>query len=132
MPRFARSVLTLIAASSSPLSIRPATARPAFVAFAKSPTSTSRTCASSNSAAVCASTMAPIAETTPEVETTSLPRWDLGKFGFATPFSEDIDSHLDETAKLAEAFKVSTNNDWIFCFCQEANQCSHHTLIIFI
>ena len=36
----------------------------------------------------------------------SLPRWDLGRFGFATPFSKDIDAHLDETAKLAESFKV--------------------------
>ena len=36
----------------------------------------------------------------------SLPRWDLGRFGFATPFSKDIDAHLGETAKLAESFKV--------------------------
>eukprot|EP00581_Thalassiosira_minuscula_P010123 CAMPEP_0183709544 /NCGR_PEP_ID=MMETSP0737-20130205/5568_1 /TAXON_ID=385413 /ORGANISM="Thalassiosira miniscula, Strain CCMP1093" /LENGTH=625 /DNA_ID=CAMNT_0025937673 /DNA_START=100 /DNA_END=1977 /DNA_ORIENTATION=- len=50
--------------------------------------------------------MAPIAETEAEETSSSLPRWDLGKFGFATPFSDDIDSHLDETAKLAEAFKA--------------------------
>lgn len=50
--------------------------------------------------------MAPIAEST----ASSLPRWDLSRFGFATPHSEDIDSHLDETAKLAEAFKVRTHH----------------------
>ena len=44
---------------------------------------------------------------TPEC-TSDLPRWDLSRFGFSSPFSDDIDSHLDETAKLAEAFKVRT------------------------
>lgn len=39
-------------------------------------------------------------------ETTTLPRWDLSRFGFSSPFSDDIDSHLDETAKLAESFKA--------------------------
>ena len=38
----------------------------------------------------------------------TLPRWDLSRFGFSSPFSDDIDSHLEETAKLAEAFKVRT------------------------
>lgn len=36
----------------------------------------------------------------------SLPRWDLSPFGFASPFSEDVDAHLDETASLARAFKA--------------------------
>ena len=51
----------------------------------------------------CRSTMAPEA---PEAET-SLPRWDLSRFGFETPHHEGIDVHLDETKKLAEGFKVS-------------------------
>jgi|EP00670_Eutreptiella_braarudii_P013817 pepF/M3 family oligoendopeptidase len=42
----------------------------------------------------------------PTIDTASLPRWDLSKFGFSSPFSEDIDSHLAETRKLAEAFKA--------------------------
>lgn len=44
----------------------------------------------------------------PAAESTNLPRWDLSRFGFPSPFSEEIDSHLEETAKLAEAFKVRT------------------------
>jgi len=39
-------------------------------------------------------------------ESTDLPRWDLSRFGFSSPFSDEIDSHLEETAKLAEAFKA--------------------------
>jgi hypothetical protein len=48
--------------------------------------------------------MAPSAE----AATASLPRWDLSRFGFETPHHEGVDAHLDETAKLAEAFKVDT------------------------
>ncbi len=44
-------------------------------------------------------------------ESTDLPRWDLSRFGFSSPFSDEIDSHLEETAKLAEAFKVRTALD---------------------
>jgi len=39
-------------------------------------------------------------------ESTDLPRWDLSRFGFSSPFSDEIDLHLEETAKLAEAFKA--------------------------
>ena len=35
-----------------------------------------------------------------------LPRWDLStRFGFDSPFSEDIDKHLEETRVSAKAFK---------------------------
>ena len=42
----------------------------------------------------------------PEAETSTLPRWDLSRFGFDSPFSDGIDSHLAETRKLAENFKA--------------------------
>ena len=36
----------------------------------------------------------------------ALPRWDLSsRFGFASPFSEDVDAHLSETRRLAQAFR---------------------------
>ena len=47
--------------------------------------------------------MAPEAET---ITTSTLPRWDLSRFGFDSPFSDGIDSHLAETRKLAENFKA--------------------------
>lgn len=46
--------------------------------------------------------MAPEAETS----TVSLPRWDLSRFGFDSPFSDGVDSHLSETRKLSESFKA--------------------------
>jgi oligoendopeptidase F len=36
-----------------------------------------------------------------------LPRWDLNRFGFESPFSEEIDKHLEETKSLSKAFKES-------------------------
>jgi hypothetical protein len=37
---------------------------------------------------------------------TSLPRWDLKRFGFDSPFSDLVDDHLAFTRKLAENFKA--------------------------
>jgi oligoendopeptidase F len=34
-----------------------------------------------------------------------LPRWDLTRFGFETPFSSQLDAHLEETKALSKAFK---------------------------
>jgi len=35
-----------------------------------------------------------------------LPRWDLeARFGFSSPFAEDIDAHLEQTKTLAKAFR---------------------------
>jgi oligoendopeptidase F len=48
-------------------------------------------------------TMAPEAVST-DVD---LPRWDLTRFGFESPFSEEIDKHLEETKSLSKAFKES-------------------------
>lgn len=89
MPRLARCALSLFVASSSSLSpaVVRRSARPFAVAFA-SPSSTS--CRAT-------ATMAPEA---------TLPRWDLSRFGFDSPFSDGIDSHLAETRKLAENFKA--------------------------
>ena len=96
MPRLARCALSLFVATSSP-SLSPfvrRSARPFAFAFAAPSRTTCRA----------ATTMAPEA---PEAETSnvSLPRWDLSRFGFDSPFSDGVDSHLSETRKLAEAFK---------------------------
>eukprot|EP00984_Skeletonema_dohrnii_P028134 scaffold17975_cov198-Skeletonema_dohrnii-CCMP3373.AAC.1 len=93
---FTRSVLSLIVASVSTCPARSSSAsRPAFIAaFAQSPPSApSTSCQATMTASVAA-------------ESTDLPRWDLSRFGFSSPFSDEIDSHLEETAKLAEAFKA--------------------------
>lgn len=37
----------------------------------------------------------------------NLPRWDLGRFGFESPFSSAIDQHLEETKARAKAFKAT-------------------------
>jgi len=95
---FTRSVLSLIIASASTCPARSSSAsRHAFIAaFAQSPPSApSTSCQATMTASVAA-------------ESTDLPRWDLSRFGFSSPFSDEIDSHLEETAKLAEAFKVRT------------------------
>jgi len=120
MPPFARPALALLYIASSSSSILPVVllARPSFfllAAFARSPTlslsvSAPSSSSSSPSTTSCransvTTTMAPIADDAAD-PSSSLPRWDLGKFGFSTPHSEDIDSHLDGTAKLAEAFKA--------------------------
>ena len=96
MPRLARCALSLFVATSSP-SLSPfvrRSARPFAFAFAAPSRTTCRA----------ATTMAPEA---PEAETSnvSLPRWDLSRFGFDSPFSDGVDSHLSETRKLAETFK---------------------------
>eukprot|EP00985_Skeletonema_marinoi_P005915 scaffold2572_cov75-Skeletonema_marinoi.AAC.3 len=93
---FTRSVLSLIVASASTCPARSSSAsRPAFIAaFAQSPPSApSTSCQATMTASVAA-------------ESTDLPRWDLSRFGFSSPFSDEIDLHLEETAKLAEAFKA--------------------------
>ncbi|KAK1740384.1 M3 family oligoendopeptidase [Skeletonema marinoi] len=93
---FTRSVLSLIVASASTCPARSSSAsRPAFIAaFALSPPSApSTSCQATMTASVAA-------------ESTDLPRWDLSRFGFSSPFSDEIDLHLEETAKLAEAFKA--------------------------
>ena len=80
-----RSLLRIIFSSSA-----------SFIAAQSPPTS----------ASCRATTPTMTAEDTTSNNAPSLPRWDLGRFGFASPFSDDIDSHLGETAKLAESFKV--------------------------
>ena len=97
---FTRSALSLIIASASTCPARCSSAsRPAFIAaYAQSPPSApSTSCQATMTASVAA-------------ESTDLPRWDLSRFGFSSPFSDEIDSHLEETAKLAEAFKVRTSH----------------------
>jgi hypothetical protein len=94
MPRLARCALSLFVATSSP-SLSPfarRSARPFAFAFAAPSRTTCRA----------ATTMAPEAETS---TSTTLPRWDLSRFGFDSPFSDGVDSHLSETRKLAETFK---------------------------
>lgn len=34
-----------------------------------------------------------------------LPRWDLSRFGFESPFSDDVDKHLDETRDMSKTFR---------------------------
>ncbi|KAL7496218.1 hypothetical protein ACHAWT_009971 [Skeletonema menzelii] len=95
---FSRPVLSLIVASSRPTSFSPALRPGIIAAFAQSPQPATFTS--------CQATAAIMTAATPE-STTDLPRWDLSRFGFSSPFSDEIDSHLEETAKLAEAFKAT-------------------------
>jgi len=86
--------------------------RPAFIALLAQPPTTQSSPPPNTVTTSCqaAATMTTIADNNNNnnnnASKSSLPRWDLGRFGFATPFSKDIDAHLDETAKLAESFKV--------------------------
>lgn len=90
-PRFF-AALTLIVAIASTLPSA------GFIAAFAQSTSSSSSCQAT------ATIMNPAASE----NTADLPRWDLSRFGFASPFSDEIDSHLEQTAKLAEAFKVRT------------------------
>lgn len=55
---------------------------------------------------VMASTTASTASMTPVASTSaSLPRWDLSIFGFDSPFSTQVDEHLDVTKTMAIRFK---------------------------
>lgn len=106
--QIARTAAAILAAgSSSSLNVR--SVRPlAVAAFALSPAPTTQNqrFSSSCKAATGTSTVTMVPEADKVVDASSLPRWDLSKFGFSSPFSDDINGHLDETRKLAEGFKV--------------------------
>jgi len=85
---------------------------------ASSSTTTSTTTAGSSSAVCIAENnnkMPPSAPAAPDAES-SLPRWDLeSRFGFTSPFDENIDVHLEQTKSLAKAFRERYENKLESC-----------------
>lgn len=53
----------------------------------------------------------------------SLPRWDLeSRFGFESPFAQDLDNHLEETKGIAKAFRKNYEGQLETCSLLEAIQ----------